>query len=40
LREIEKIEALMKAILQKIFGGKGNSAITIEQQIEDTKGMQ
>ena len=37
LREIEKIGAIMSAIRQKIFGGKGNLAITIEQQIENTK---
>ena len=39
LREIEKIGAIMNAIRQKIFGGKGNLAITLEQQIEATKGM-
>jgi len=32
LREIEKIGAIMSAIRQKIFGGKGNLAITLEQQ--------
>jgi hypothetical protein len=39
LREIEKIGAIMNAIRQKLFGGKGNLAITLEQQISDTKGM-
>jgi hypothetical protein len=39
LREIEKIGAIVSAIRQKIFGGKGNLAITLEKQIEDTKGM-
>ena len=39
LREIEKIGAIVNAIRQKIFGGKGNLAITLEKQIEDTKGM-
>ncbi len=38
LREIEKIGAIMNAIRQKILGGKGNLAITIEQQIENVKG--
>jgi hypothetical protein len=39
LREIEKIGAIVSAIRQKIFGGKGNLAITLEQQVEATKGM-
>jgi len=39
LREIEKIGAIMSAIRQKLFGGKGNLAITLEQQVNDTKGM-
>jgi hypothetical protein len=39
LREIEKVGAIVSAIRQKIFGGKGNLAITLEKQIEDTKGM-
>jgi len=39
LREIEKIGAIMSAIRQKIFGGKGNLAITLEQQVKETKGM-
>jgi hypothetical protein len=39
LREIEKIGMIMSAIRQKVFGGKDNMAITIEQQIGDLKGM-
>ena len=39
LREIKKIGAIISTILQKLFGGKGNLAITLEHQIEDTKGM-
>jgi hypothetical protein len=39
LREIEKIGAIMSAIRQRLFGGKGNLAITLEQQVKDTKGM-
>jgi hypothetical protein len=39
LREIEKIGAIVSAIRQKIFGGKGNLAITLEHQIENAKGQ-
>jgi hypothetical protein len=39
LREIEKIGAIMNAIRQKIFGGNGNLAITLENQIENEKRM-
>ena len=39
LREIEKIGMLMSAIRQKVFGGKDNLAITIEQQMVTLKGM-
>jgi hypothetical protein len=39
LREIEKIGAIMNAMRQKLFGGKGDLAITLEKQIEDIKGM-
>jgi len=39
LREIEKIGAIMSAIRQKFFGGKGNLAITLEQQVKETKAM-
>ena len=39
LREIEKIGAIVSAIRQKIFGVKENLAITLEKQIEATKGM-
>ena len=39
LREIEKIGAIIRAIRQKIFGGKENLAITIEHQIENAKGQ-
>jgi len=39
LREIEKIGAIINAFRQKIFGGSGNLAITIEKQIENSKVM-
>jgi hypothetical protein len=39
LREIEKIGAIVNAIRQKFFGGKGNLEITLERQIEDIKEM-
>ena len=39
LREIEKIGKILSAILQKIFGGKDNLAISLETRIEDSKGM-
>ena len=39
LREIEKIGIIMSSFRQKLFGGKGNLAITPEKQIEDLKGM-
>ena len=37
LREIEKIGAIISAIRQKIFGGKGNLAISLKHQIEIAK---
>lgn len=39
MREVEKIGLIMNAIGQKIFGGKGNTAITLEEQIKDAKDM-
>ena len=39
LREIEKIGALINAFRQKIFGGSGNLAITLENQIDNSKEM-
>ena len=39
LREIEKIGIIMSSCRQKLFGGKGNFAISPEKQIEDLKGM-
>ena len=39
LREIEKIGSITSALRQKIFGGKENLAITVEQQIKDAKGQ-
>jgi len=39
LREIEKIGAIINAFRQKVFGGSGNLAITIEKQIENSKVM-
>ena len=38
LKEIEKIGTIIGIILQKLLGGKGNAAITLEHQIENTKG--
>ena len=39
LREIEKFGTIIHAFRQKIFGGSGNVAITLENQIENAKGM-
>jgi hypothetical protein len=39
MREVEKIGLVMNAIRQKLFGGKGNLAITLEMQIADAKDM-
>jgi hypothetical protein len=39
LKEIEKIGAILSAFLQKILGGSGNLAITLEKQIENLKAM-
>jgi len=39
LREIEKMGAITNAIRQKILGGNDNLAFTLENQIEQTKGM-
>ena len=39
LREIEKIGIIISSFRQKLFGGKGNLAITPEKQIEALKGM-
>jgi hypothetical protein len=39
LREIEKIGMIMSAIRQKVFGGKDNLSITIEQEMGVLKGM-
>ncbi|MCL2167592.1 MAG: hypothetical protein FWH59_00525 [Lentimicrobiaceae bacterium] len=39
LREIQKIGILMSALRQKLLGGKGNLAVTSENQIEETKEM-
>ncbi|MDR2037779.1 MAG: hypothetical protein LBQ60_07640 [Bacteroidales bacterium] len=39
LTEIEKIGAIISTIRQKLFGGKGNTAITLEKQFENEKGM-
>lgn len=37
LREIEKVGAIMRAIRQKIFGGRDNVAIRLEQHINEEK---
>jgi hypothetical protein len=39
LREIEKMGKIFSAIRQMFFGGNGNLAITIENQIEESKSM-
>lgn len=39
LREIEKIGLIINAIRQKLFGGKGNLALTVENQFETLKEM-
>ncbi|MCL2511945.1 MAG: hypothetical protein FWF09_07840 [Bacteroidales bacterium] len=39
LREIERLGVIFNAIRQKAFGGKENLAFTLENQIEQTKGM-
>ena len=39
LREIEKIGTIIHAFRQKVFGGNGNLAITLENQIENSKGV-
>jgi hypothetical protein len=39
LREIERIGAVIRGILQKFIGGKENFAITIEYQMEEAKGV-
>jgi len=39
LREIEKIGAIFIAIKHKLFGGKENFSISVENQIENIKGM-
>lgn len=39
LREIEKIASIVRAIRQKLFGGKDSLAINLEEQVEEGKGM-
>jgi hypothetical protein len=39
LREIEKIGRMIAAVRQKIFGGNEPLAITLDQQIKETKDM-
>ena len=39
LREIEKIGLILNAIRQKLFGGKDDLSITLENQVETAKGM-
>lgn len=39
LREIEKIGAIIISIRQKLFGGKGKTAISLDSQIESAKTM-
>ena len=39
LREIDRLGVIFNAIRQKVFGDKENLAFTLENQIEQTKGM-
>jgi len=39
LREIEKIGLIISSIRQKLFGGKENLSLTIENKINDASGM-
>lgn len=39
LREIEKIGSIIRAILQRAFGGNENFAVKFENQFEEEKGM-
>lgn len=39
LREIEKIGLIISSIRQKLFGGKENLSLTIENKISDVSGM-
>ncbi len=39
LRKTEKIVKIISVIRQKVFGGKANLSITIEQQMVVLKGM-
>lgn len=39
LREIEKIGLIIRAIRQRLFGGKDSLAINLNQQLEVEKGM-
>jgi len=39
LREIEKLSAVIGAFRQKIFGGKENLSITLENQMQNAKAM-
>ena len=39
LREIEKIGVIINAIRKFIFGGNGNLTVTLENHVENAKGM-
>ena len=39
LREIEKIGMIISAIRQKLFGGQDRLAISLENHVDDAKGM-
>lgn len=39
LREIEKLGAIIISIRQKLFGGKGKTALSLDKQIERAKAM-
>ncbi len=39
LREIERLGQVLSAIRQKLFGGKDRLAISVENEVDDAKGM-
>ena len=39
LREIERMGQILNAIRQKLFGGNNRLAISVEEEVDDAKGM-
>jgi len=39
LREIERLGLMINALRQKLFGGKDQLSISVEQEVDDAKGM-